>query len=414
MKFVGAVILWVVVLSISMVGQARADWVKGYFAPTAGVDSINRCAVVQDYRDSTVLGRRLVRAGDINGDGIGDFIACRLPLFTIDDTSLLFLGGRPPSSDYSQLFANFNGSLSNIGDINGDGSDDFGRLRNHIAPMRYEVFRGGSILSDTAWAYFPGVPWFTLGTRVADLDGDGKLDLALVTSVDSHSVKIFSVEPVIDTIPKYVIRDTARNFGDNLVVGDFNGDGFPDLAIAASLNRYVSPPFVKFYWGGPNFDTIADMTISNPSEPFGIILESLGDLNGDGFDDIVICGGSNDPYGVYFGRPNIDDKLDVNLSLWRGGHFYLPPTSVSGGDFNHDGRQDVVLSYQDPNSFSSSFFEIFLGGPHIDSLAEAQIFAADIGGPLWDFGRNIYGISDFNGDGIDDFVIPTLSDNGCC
>lgn len=401
-------------VSFLLAGPISADWIHGYFAPSAGTDSINRFMVIQDYRDSTLLGRKIVRAGDVNSDGISDIIACRVGFSNIiDDTAYVYLGGRPPSGVYSQHFEGFNATLSSIGDINGDGIDDLGRFRFRIAPMRFEVFLGGPLLSDTPFASFTSTPWSTTGTNVSDLDGDGNLELALITHIDSNSVKIFQVTPLIDAIPKYTIRDTAQNFGDNLALGDFNGDGYSDLVIAAAYNRYVDPPFVKFYWGGPTFDTIPDFVIKNASPDWGRILKSIGDVNGDGYDDIGICGGANDPYGIYFGGPQIDNKLDVILS-WQGPGYYLPPTSVSSGDFNHDGRPDIVLSYLGPIAYLDSYFEIFLGGPQIDSIAEVHITAVDIGGALFDMGRHIIGVGDFNGDGVDDFAFPTLSDAGCC
>lgn len=394
--------------------EVHADWIQGYFAPSAGVDSINRFMVIRDYRDSTRLGFNIVSLGDINEDGCNDIIACRAGYSNIvDDTSLLYLGGRPPSGERTDTFANFNYSLVNLGDLNGDGADDLGRLRFRTEPWRFEAFLGGPLIVDSVWAYFPGVPWLTRGAHVADLDADGNLDLALLNHIDSNSIKIFQVTPNIDTIPQYEIRDTSRNFGDNLTVGDFNGDGIPDLAIAASWNRDVSPPFVKFYWGGPAFDTIPDFIITNPSAQFGVILKPTGDFNGDGYGDILISGGANDPYGVYFGGSSIDDKLDVTLDYEGGPWSYLPFKDAAIGDFNHDGHPDIVTIYQDL-TYTGSYFEIFLGGPSADSVAEVHVFGADIGGPLFDMGRGIFSIGDFNGDGVDDFAMPTHTASGCC
>lgn len=397
-------------VGLCAVQNVHADWIKGYFAPNAGIDSVNRFLVIRDDQDSTFLGRTIVSAGDVNGDWIADMIACRSKIGAAkDDSSFLFLGGKPPNGAAFLRFGNLKWSVSNLGDLNSDGFDDFGQMALYPELPKYQVFWGGNKFDDTADVTILSVTWPTLIARAVDLDGDGNLELALIAHIDSNCVKIFQATPVFDTVSKYVIRDTSRDFGSNLEVGDFNGDGYPDLAVAGYYNR--ADPFVKFYWGGPQFDTISDFTIKSTSPQFGRTLRYVGDFNADGYGDYLICGAANERYGVYFGGPTVDTTLDVVID-WDGYLSYNPPTSSTVGDFNHDGHPDVLVTYQDISPVTS-YFEMFLGGTSVDSTVDIHVNGGNIGGFSIGLGQQIANVGDFNGDGVDDFALSTRTAS-CC
>jgi hypothetical protein len=76
---------------------------------------------------------------------------------------------------------------------------------------------------------------------------------------------------------------------------DFNGDGYPDLFVSVYYNPSPRSQVVYFYYGGPDFDTEVDIIFTDGFEPgapeigFGEQLCPLGDMNGDGYDDIAIA-----------------------------------------------------------------------------------------------------------------------------
>jgi len=236
------------------------------------------------------------------------------------------------------------------------------------------------------------------------LDNDGILEIPLSTDINWPSiVNIYQINGSPDTIPEYVIPDTSTGFGNNLATGDFNGDGFSDLAVAAYRNR--DSCFVKFYWGGPEFDTIPDLELWSYSSSFGILLVPLGDFNGDKCDDILIVGRTNDPYGIYFGGPDMDNSIDIVVNRSYISTGYVPPTSAAAaGDVNNDGYPDLITGYI--NRYAYYFdVRVFLGGPDTDSTIDVYIENLMIPHPQVNFGAVVSGIGDFNGDGVDDFAV---------
>ena len=396
--------------------SAHADWIHGFFSPQAGIDSIERIVHVIDTKDSTYLGITIVPAGDINSDGLQDIILCRQKFQSTgrDDSAFIYLGGNPPSGVPYRGFGHLRFSMANIGDVNGDGYPDFGVQQFTIPDTLFvQIFYGGPTMDDSADFTIPNV--FSLITKAADLDNDGHLELALGDR-NQGFVRIYEVYPNPDTIPKYVIPDTSTSFGNNLVIGDFNGDHYPDLAVSAFLNRLSYQgrhPFVKFFWGGPAFDTIPDFQINSEAEDFGQIMVALSDFNGDGYGDIFISGGSNNLYGVYFGGPAIDTILDI-VANWYD-HF-VPTAADEAGDINHDGYRDLVVGNAVTNL--TGYVYAYLGGPIVDTARDVYMSKFELPGGNEMLGSEVRGVGDMNGDSIDDFaafsVTQTVIGRGQC
>ena len=417
MKHHGGQIL-AILTGIALCSSTQADWLKGYFAPSAKTDSINRFLVYTDYKDSTYLGMwgGLIPAGKIGG--VSAMLACRVKLNNLsvfDDSSFLFLGGNPPSGTSVRAFANLRFWMGNLGDVNHDGYDDFGTI--DIPNPNFKLFLGGPGMVDTPVAVIHGIN--SRIVRAVDIDGDGQLELILADMFQGP-VQIYSIhaDGTLDSIPRYVIADTETSFGNNLAVGDFNGDGYPDLAVAAYENRTISNgliPFVKFYWGGPQFDTVADRVISDSSPHWGIIMLPVGDFIGNGYQDLLICGGGDDPYGVYSGGPSLHGGNPDVVVNRRGPGLYYPPTSAcAAGDLNHDGHPDIVWGFNDNASFNH-WIMIVLGGPRTDSGQDVYLDASLFPPNGYDgMGSVVTGIGDFNGDGIDDFAFYSQTQSGCC
>jgi len=188
-------------------------------------------------------------------------------------------------------------------------------------------------------------------------------------------------------------------------IGDLNADGYQDFAVSEPVSGQAG---IAVYWGGPNVDSIADLHL-RPGDPshdadFGALLAPAGDFNGDGFDDVVASArsGTNRFY-VFFGGIAPDSIRDLSLSYPA---FEYSPVAVAAGDVNHDGYSDLVVGYRKP--FSPGRVFVYFGGPGTDALPDLELTASpsdllppDAVKPL--------AIMDWNGDGIPDVIVSSAS-----
>ncbi|GEM_PF-965524 len=400
-----------ILTSIITPSVSHADWITaGQFSEKAGIDSINRFIVIPDLDTNKLFGWRILPLGDINADGADDILIHKwLGDIFIDNPTYLFLGGHPPDINYDTIFNNFKYSLGMIGDVNDDGFSDIG-----VTPfpsLSFALHFGGPNPSDTPDFVIPNM-WSWMTTAV-DLDDDGELELPLSKNVNGGPVKIYHIGSNRDTIPEYVINDTAKGFGGSLATGDFNGDNYEDLAIAAFRDYFPEDSaFVKFYWGGPTFDTIADYVIRSHSNFFGLFMFSLGDFNADGYDDLYISGDGNDAFGIHFGGPQLSGSPNLPVNQWIYGG-YIPPTSAApAGDVNNDGYPDLIIGYSNDVQFVNEIM-VYLGGPDADSIYDVRLENLQMPGDQSYFGEVVAGVGDFNGDGVDDFAVKSRKNLDC-
>lgn len=233
-------------------------------------------------------------------------------------------------------------------------------------------------------------------------------------------------------------------FGARVATGDFNGDGYQDLAIAA---RFENASSWVGYLSGAVFmvyGTSSGLGNTNPSYPrtlrgatvgkynyFGSTL-TTGDFNGDGIDDLAVGAGGRNVLGesntastkghgavdVYFGSAtglSNDSVVELNQNLLVGS----PQAgagfgnSLASGDFNKDGWDDLLIGapYADRASVygsgeNSGNVTVVFG----ESTGFNLETAFQIRDSYWDnntndrFGQSLVTL-DYNGDGYDDFAI---------
>lgn len=194
-----------------------------------------------------------------------------------------------------------------------------------------------------------------------------------------------------------------------MISGDFNGDGRLDLGVSyRGFYDSQIPGAVYLYWGGNGLDTLPDKIVKREGpfgenhEYFSHQLENIGDVNKDGFDDIYAASWCcTDSFQfVYFGGPNIDDIPDLRF---RGRRSRVR----AAGDLNKDGVSDFIAS--DPtNILAVGRVEIHLGGLGIDTSADHVFNVNQYSLLQYEFGMDVTGIGDYNGDGIDDFAFSSI------
>jgi hypothetical protein len=170
---------------------------------------------------------------------------------------------------------------------------------------------------------------------VGDFNGDGDPDLA-VTSAPSDSVSVLLGGAGGGFGPQ-----TTLAVGDNpspVAVGDFNGDGDPDLAVGNLTSRSVS-----VLLGGAGGGFGPQTTFATGDTPRSV---AVSDFNADGDPDLAVTNGHSDSVSVLLGGAGGGFAPQITLGV--GGH----PASVAAGDFNGDGQPDLAVAQWWSNSLS--------------------------------------------------------------
>jgi hypothetical protein len=348
--------------------------------------------------ESTVF----VAVADLNGDGKAD-----LAVANSDGNNVTVLLGKGDSS--LQPAPTYSAGIIPmglaVGDFNGDGIPDLA-VANFGGPPPPPVSQGtvSILLGNGDGTFRAAVDYQTgrnaSGVAVGDFNGDGFLDLAVTDSADNDvSVLLGNGDGTFRPAVTYRTGD----FPAWLVVADFNGDGIPDLAVAnaGSSGSNPTPGMVSILLGKGDGSFLAAVNYTVGTEPWSL---AVGDFNGDGIPDLVVAISEGLP-----SLPNVVPSGSVAVLLGNGdGTFQaaakyaadLNPTSVGVGDFNGDGILDLAVA-----NFLSNDVSVLLGNG--DGTFQAAV-NYPIGAPLWPQLSVL--VRDFNGDGILDLAV--VSDSG--
>ena len=148
--------------------------------------------------------------------------------------------------------------------------------------------------------------------------------------------------------------------------------------------------------------------VGNDGDIFGSSVASVGDVNGDGYDDIVIgahfypSGAGQGQAYLYFGGPAMDPVADLVIAAPTGGAGWFGISAASAGDFNDDGYPDFIVGARNAMFTGKAF--IYYGGPSLDATPDRTLTGEVAGSNSW-FGNSVAPAGDVNGDGFDDVVV---------
>jgi hypothetical protein len=245
---------------------------------------------------------------------------------------------------------------------------------------------------------------------VADVNGDGKLDL-VVANGSGGSALDGSVAVLLGngdgTFRPALVSDAGGTQTISVAVADLNGDGKPDLVVANSVSLTLG---VLLGNGDGTFRPV--VTYSAGGSPWSV---AVADVNGDGKPDILV-GNASSCYGCSGGGlvgvmlGNGDGTFQPVVTYSSGGDsFETSPTALAVADLNNDGKLDVVMTNYCSNACSSPTAEgnasVLLGNGD-GTFQPAVIYES--GG----YGLSIgaVAVADVNGDGKPDLLVV----NGNC
>lgn len=370
-------------------GRDTAGGVSVYHGSAMGVSS-TRAWSYDGLAMFDQLGRAVSGAGDINGDGYGD-IAVGAALadpggrFAAGTVSVFYgspTGIRPASLQVLEGVRsndNFGASVATAGDVNGDGYADLVVGAPQAAP-------GGRANAGTASIFF--------GTSTG-----------------------------LNPVPMHVLEGMNANdaFGSSVATaGDLNGDGFGDLIVGAPQAMFggrMATGTVSVFVGGMGGIAVVPQRFlvgAGVNDQFGISVASAGDVNNDGYGDIVVGAFAASPSGranvgsagVYLGSVNGADATanQVFEGVAMGDRF---GESVAGaGDVNGDGFGDIVVgaSAADPMGRpNAGTATVYLGNVMGISALQSRVLEGSLNNDQ--FGVSAGGAGDVNGDGFSDVFV---------
>ena len=350
------------------------------------------------------------------GSTQADFPAA-LELSTLDGSNGFVING-VSADDYSGR------SVSNAGDINGDGFEDLVIGAPYASPNGY--------YSGSSYVVFGSDQGFTSPFNLSSLNGTNGF---VINGVNAGDVAGKSVS----------------------YAGDINGDGFDDLVIGApyaSPNGNYSGSSYVVFGSDQGFTSPLELSSLNGTNGFaingvssfdyaGVSVSAAGDVNGDGFDDLIIGASGASPVENYSGASYVVFGSDqgfagtLELSGLNGTNGFMiygaeaydssGKSVSSAGDINGDGIDDVIIGAPNAsrvNSYSGASFVVFGSDQGFTSPLNLSDLDGNNGLAIYgaaesDFsGISVSNAGDFNVDGIDDVVIgardadPNGADSG--
>jgi ankyrin repeat protein len=270
---------------------------------------------------------------------------------------------------------------------------------------------------------FDGNPDSFLGSNIAcgDLDGDGHDDILMGAVDDNESrgrVYLFYGGADLDTTADLILEGQNKGdwFGDGIVCGDIDNDGYDDIIIGASgYNEKQGRAYL--YWGNDRNSMDADpdkifVGEKRKGSRFGVNAPVIYDIDNDGYDDIILGSGYNqDDYlgraYLYYGSTKdlMDTSVDLIFTAEDPRDQYAFGFQIACGNLDNDGYGDIVIGSQSfPLSRPQVRAHLYYGDsrPNMDAKADV-VFEVKSEGSYRN-GRDIVSV-DQNADGFDDIII---------
>lgn len=393
------------------------------------------------------LGEFVGTAGDVNGDGHDDIIL-GAPSYDSGDWEegrvFVFYGpiisGTTTTADWTldgeDAGALLGTSAGTAGDINNDGYDDvivgapYWHGNASDGGKAYVFLGSNTGLGITAtWSMDGPQAGAGFGSAVGtagDVDGDGYDDI--LVGAPAHSTALTkpgraylylgAASGVSATSPwSYDYTAQYSGFANSLdAAGDVNGDGYSDVIIGATWRDEA----LVFYGSNSGLNSAPDWSVSSPDDQLGYAVSTAGDVNNDGYDDVIIgaitySNGQTDEGQalVYYGSasglyPNPSWTYEFNQADTQFGY-----SVASAGDVNGDNYDDILVGapyYDNGHTDEGGAFLFFGSGSGISNTPDWSVESNTTNSNL---GYYVATAGDVNGDGYDDMLVGApMDENG--
>ena len=372
---------------------------------------------------------------DVNGDGFADVVVGTNGSSGDPGWVYVYHGGpngiasTPTTTLVGPSFAHgsFGESVASAGDVNGDGYADVvvgGSYVNYGAGQAYVYLGSATGVSSTPATTLTGVSVGDhFGASVAsagDVNGDGYADLVVGAYsarnsagvlVGQASVYLGSADGVAQS-PATVLTGTNMYDGVGGSVasaGDVNGDGFGDIVVGAT-GAANSSGTASVFLGSALGVVPAPATVLTGSygqhSSYGGSVACAGDVNGDGYADIAV-GATEDSatpgvVEVYFGGANGLVATSAIVVQGQSVNSGFGGAVAGAGDVNQDGYADLLVAAQGENGGVGAAY-VFLGSTQGIANAPTTALLGPSAGAA--FGRSVAGAGDVDGDGRGDILV---------
>ena len=409
---------------------ASPVWVAGSGQPGAG------------------FGVSVAGAGDVNGDGFADVVVGASGYTNgqdVEGRAYVYLGSAsgPSASpawtaEGNQTWAYFGGSVASAGDVNGDDYADViigaHEYRNgQSSEGRAFVFLGSAsgLGPVAAWTAESDQVGGCFGKSVAaagDVNGDGYGDVIVGAfsfdngqSDEGRAYAYLGSAAGLGMSPAWTAEINVANaaFGCSVgTAGDVDGDGYADVVVGAYAFNDVTQTAegrVYVYRGsasGLGASPIWTVEGNQASAFFGHSVGTAGDVNGDGYADVIVGAYTSDKTErdegqayVYYGSASGSPAVATWTAETNQAHSHSGFSVASAGDVNGDGYSDVIVGapWYDNGQIDEGRAFVYHGSATGLRLAASWTAECDQDSAL--FGYSVASAGDVNGDGYSDVIV---------
>jgi hypothetical protein len=424
-------------------GQADEGRAFLYHGSAAGLSPTPNWTAESDQANAW-FGRSVGTAGDLNGDGYADVIVGAY-LFdngqTDEGRAFVYQGSASGLSstaswtaESDQVNAQFGYSVATAGDVNGDGYSDvivgaFFFDNGQSDEGRAFLYLGSASGPATlpGWSVESDQGEAALASSVAsagDVNGDGFADL-IVGAPDYDNGQMnegrayvyLGAASGLAASPAWTAEgnEDGAAFGVSVATaGDVNRDGYSDVIVGADADTIGGAGRASVYLGSP-VGLAASPVWTAPGDQngalFGVSVASAGDVNGDGYFDVIVGAeaytngqSSEGRATLYLGSPAGPSAIpawtaEADLAGALYGH-----AVASAGDVNRDGYSDVIVgAYRYDNNTTGGRVYLYLGSP--SGLTTSPVWTEGAQSASAWYGYSIAGAGDVNGDGYSDIIV---------